>query len=278
MGGGPEDDTAARRFVDGASGGDVVILRASGSLTSYPDYFGGAALGADPAPNSVETVRTSSPFAAGQPAVLCRLADAEAVWLAGGDQSDYLEGWPRSVHRALVEAGARGVAVGGTSAGAVSLGEAAFDASRGTVTSDRALADPLAPEVSLSYPEFALPELEGVYVDSHFTERDREGRLLVFLARFLAEKDRPAVVGVGLDEGMALVVEGGRFAVHGPPGGRVWIYRAEGPATLEPATPLELFGIRRVGLAEGEEGPWPLSFDAYTFRRLVVEEGVVGEP
>ena len=81
--------------------------------------------------------------------------------------------------QALVAATGRGVAIGGTSAGAVSLGEAAFDALEGSVTSEEALADPLRSEVSPSYPIWSQPELARSYVDSHFMDRGREGRLLV---------------------------------------------------------------------------------------------------
>jgi hypothetical protein len=146
----------------------------------------------------------------------------------------------------------------------------------GTVTSSEALADPLRPEVSLSYPSFSQPELQGTVVDSHFTERDREGRLLVFLARFLVERDKTLVMGIGLDEGVALVLEESRFQVFGPAGGAAWIYRVQGPATLQDEAPLTLSGIRRVRLDPGSEGSWPLDFDAFPTVSLQVVEGVVG--
>lgn len=275
MGGGGEDDTAARHFVEAASGGDVLILRATGSLTSYPGYFA-STLAPDPAPNSVETVRTSTPGEAGQEAVLCRIGNAEAIWLAGGNQNDYLDGWPPAVHAAIDAARARGAPIGGTSAGAVSLGEAAFDAAEGSVTSAEALADPLRSDVSLSYPSWFQPELERTYVDSHFMDRDREGRLLVFLARFLTETAHDRVVGVGLDEGMAMVIENGGYTVHGPAGQGAWLYDVSGPATVQAGTPLELDGIRRVRLEDGASGAWPFDFDAAATEELVVVEGEVG--
>jgi len=274
MGGSSEDDTAARRFVEAARGGDVVILRATGSTSSYPGYFTGS-LAPDPAPNSAETVKTTSPAAGGQTAALCRVTNAEAIWLAGGNQDDYLNGWPAPLHAALEAATARGVAIGGTSAGAVSLGEAAFDASRGSVTSVEALADPLRPDVSLTYPTWAQPEFADTYVDSHFMDRDREGRLLVFLARFLTDRGRDRVVGVGLDERMALVVESGTYTVYGPAGQSVWLYEVTGPATVVEGQPLGLAGVRRVRLDAGDTGGWPLDFDAAVSTPMSVTDGVV---
>lgn len=280
MGGGSEDDSAARHFVEGANGGDIVILRATGSLTSYPRYFS-VALAPNPGPATVVTVRTTLPEAGDDPAVLCRVDRAEALWLAGGNQWHYLGRWPDTLHTALAAATMRGVALGGTSAGAVSLGEAAFDARYGTVTSPEALADPLRREVSIAMPSFAQPELAATFVDSHFMERGREGRLLVFLARFLEVRGAGPVVGVGLDEGMALVIEGDEYAVSSEGTGGVWLYEVSGPAELAAGVPLTLQGIRRVVLRNGTSGAWPFDFEnAADVRVLRVEEGlvVVGNP
>ena len=259
MGGGREEDRAARQFVEASFAGDIVVLRTSGSLTSYPNYFIGALASITPA--TVITIRTSNPQAGADPAVLCRVGRAEAVWLAGGDQWDYLGLWPPTLHDSLAAVARRDATVGGTSAGAASLGEGAFDARHGTVSSPEALADPLRLEVSLAYPAFAQPELEGVLVDSHFMERQREGRLLAFLARFLADHGSGPVVGVGLDEGVALTLEFDEYRVTSRGEGAAWLYEVAGPAELAPGAPLTLKGIRRVRLPEGSVGRWPLAFD-----------------
>lgn len=275
MGGGAEDDSAAKLFVEGANGGDVVILRAEGSLTSYPSYFL-STLAPSPRPASVVTIRIDQPEAATHPAVGCRLSRAEAIWLAGGDQWDYLGLWPAGFRIFLGSLGAGVRSVGGTSAGSMVQGEAAFDARLGSITSAQALADPLRPEVSLSYHRlFFHPELSGVLVDTHFSERQREGRLLVFLARFLDYIGRPEVVGVGLDEGTALVVEGWRWRAYGPAGKGIWLYRVRGPATLRPGSPLELSGIERAIVSPGQEGNWPVAHMQASWTRLRVVEGRV---
>ncbi len=259
MGGGREEDIAARQFVEAAVSGDIVVLRTSGSLTSYPEYFIGALASFTPA--TVITVRTSNPESGADPAVLCRVGRAEAVWLAGGNQWDYLGRWPAELHDSLAAVAERDATMGGTSAGAVSLGEAAFDAQYGTVTSEAALADPMRREVSVSSPVFEQPELEGVLVDSHFMDREREGRLLAFLARFLADRGEGPVVGVGLDEGVAIVLEVGEYHVTSRGTGAAWLYEVAGPAILSPGVPLSLDGIRRVRLPHGSVGRWPFSFD-----------------
>jgi hypothetical protein len=157
----------------------------------------------------------------------------------------------------------------------VSLGEAAFDARLGTVTSQEALGNPLDQSVSLSYPSFFAEELSGFYVDSHFADRDREGRLFAFLARFLSEKSRSEVFGLGLDEGVAVVIEGGSFEVYSGGEGAAWLYRVTGPAQLEAGQPLELSGITRTRLGNGADGSWPPIFSELQGVDLRVRGGVV---
>jgi hypothetical protein len=157
----------------------------------------------------------------------------------------------------------------------MSLGEAAFDAREGGVLSEDALQSPLSSAVSISYPSFAHPKLRNTLVDTHFSQRGREGRMMAFLARFLVEKEKGEVVGMGLDEGAALVLDDKGFRVFGPQGVRVWMYRVTGPAFLAEGEPLGLLGIRRVELEPGSQGAWPLDFEAYGGQELQVSEGVV---
>ena len=274
MGGGAEDDAAATLFAEGAGGGDLVILRATGSLNSYPAYFT-TTLAPEPRPSSAVTLLTAIPGTASDPAVLCWVGRAEAVWFAGGSQWDYLGGWPETLHASLSLLSDRGAAVGGTSAGAMVLGEGAFDARLGGVSSAEALSDPSRSDINISYPSFAQPELSGTLVDSHFTERSREGRLLAFLARFLTERGYGSVVGIGLDEGVALVLERGLYSVSTPGEGAAWVYEVSAPVELNAGEPLNLTGVRWIRLAAGNSGVWPIDFDAADGERLDVDHGVV---
>ncbi len=273
MGGGPEGDVASAGFVDAARGGDVLVLRASGSLTSYPSYFRG--LASAPAPASIQTVATAQPERAGQAAVLCRVERAEAIWLAGGNQWNYLGLWPAGLHDALTAVHARGAVVGGTSAGAMTWGEASFAARLGSVTSPEALADPLAAHTELAYPTFFAPELGGTVVDTHFSARDREGRLLAFMARFIHERGASEVRGVGLDEGVALVVDGDRWSVEGPAGKAAWLYEVVDRPELAVAKPLDLSGVARRRLDPGTTGDWPVALEGPGVDRLEVVAGEV---
>lgn len=274
MGGAAEVDAASGTFVAAAGGGDVLVVRATGSVDSYTPYFF-SELGAAPAPASVSTVRIPDRAASADPGVQCRVRGAEALWMAGGDQADYF-GWEIALHTALSGVHARGAAVGGTSAGAMALGSPAFTAALGSVSPSQALADPLGPAVTLAVSAFAAPEMAGVVVDTHFTARQREGRLLAFLARALANSAAAEVRGLGLDEQVALTVENDRFVVTaGTPEARVFVYRMLASSWGGAAGPLNATGIVRVTLLPGNGGAWPLVFEAYAAEVLDVVDGVV---
>ena len=180
-GGAGEVDPAMQWFLERASGGDILVLRVSGS-DGYQDYFY-EELGVDVA--SVETIKFTAPSAASADYVVQRIAEAEAIWLAGGDQGDYVDYWQGTpVEDGLHALVARGGVIGGISAGMAVLGGGYFAAGNGTVMSDEALADPYDDRVDVRHGDFLeLPFLPNTITDTHFDDPDRRGRLLTFLAR-----------------------------------------------------------------------------------------------
>ena len=98
MGGSTEDDRAMVWFLEKANGGDILVLRASGS-DGYNDYFY-TDLGVEV--NSVETIVFNNASAANDTYVLQKIANAEAIWMAGGDQSDYINYWKDTEVEALL--------------------------------------------------------------------------------------------------------------------------------------------------------------------------------
>ena len=220
MGGGQDVDAAFRWWRPYMVRGDVVVLRTSGG-EGYNDYLYRTIGGCD----SVETLVVSSRTLADDPRVAQSLAGAEAIFLAGGDQATYLRCWRGTgVDRALQAAWKRRAVLGGTSAGLAVLGEFVFSAESGTVTSATALQDPYGPRVRLAPRLLALPPLVGVLTDSHFGARERLGRMATFMARLVADQTCAAPLGLGIDEGTALVVgPSGRAAVLGA--GAVWVVR-----------------------------------------------------
>lgn len=248
MGGGREVDAAFSWWRSRVAGGDVVILRTSGS-DGYNDYLYTDIGGVD----SVETLLVTSRALAASDYVTWRVRTAEGIFMAGGDQSTYLEAWKGTpLQDALQQAWLRGAVLGGTSAGLAVLGEHIFAAYEGSVGSSDALSNPYHPRVALDSDFLALPPLAGVITDSHFGARDRMGRLVTFLARLHADGSAGARVGLGFDERTALVVdEHGVGTVMGS--GAVYAVFASQPAEeCTAGMPLSYLNVSYATLTAGQ--------------------------
>ena len=169
-----------------------------------------------PHPISVETLIFQTREAASNPAVIETIRHADALFVQGGDQWDYIRLWKDTpVQRAIADVITRGVPVGGSSAGLAVLGEFVFSARNGTVYSSEALADPYQERVTLDRvlvdsPRLELPPyryLRNIITDSHFQDRDRMGRLLAFLARLAQDGWATAARAIAVDEMTAVLVE-----------------------------------------------------------------------
>lgn len=272
MGGGPEVDEASRLFVEAAEGGDIRILRATGSVTSYPSYFTNE-LAPAPAAASVATIRTDDPSASTDTGVHCQLDRSEAVWMAGGNQADYVFGWSEEVHRRLSGNDAV-VVIGGTSAGAMVMGEVLFDARLASVTSETVLQNPTASSVTISRSPIGQPELRGMIVDTHFSEREREGRLLGFMARTREFIPTGRITGIGLDERSALVIRADSFQVMTTGGAEVHLYAVDSGEQPRSA-PLSLGPVLRMTHQNGSEGSWPPQFIPAQTDTILVRDGVI---
>lgn len=186
MGGASEHDNAMIWFLQQANGGDILVLRASGS-NGYNDYLF-SDLGVDV--NSVETIVFNNSSASDETYIHQRIQTAEAIWFAGGDQWDYISFWRNTAIDSLINDGInnRNLVVGGTSAGMAIQGEYYFSAQNGTVTSASALSNPYNNNVTVDSTSFLENEyLQNTITDTHFDDPDRKGRLTVFLSRILMD-------------------------------------------------------------------------------------------
>ncbi len=214
-GGGGDNDEAMRWMLERAAGGDVVVIRISGG-DGYNDYlFSQLGVPVD----SVETIRITSPAEAEDPGVLARVAGAEALFIAGGDQTAYVEAWRGTALADAIDAlvNDKGAVVGGTSAGMMILGGTYYAPETLGVLSEEALADPYHPYMaSLGYDDFlSIPRLADTVTDTHFGDREREGRLLAFMARMETDRGVDAFA-IACDDFTAVVIDGdGRARVFG---------------------------------------------------------------
>ncbi len=186
MGGAIEDDNAMKWFLKRANGGDVLVLRTSGS-NGYNNYLY-ATLGIPV--NSVETIVCNNATASKDPYVVRKIQQAEAIWFAGGDQWKYISYWRNTPVDSLIDLALtqRNIVIGGNSAGMAIQGKYYFSAQNGTVTSAAALANPYNDLVTLDSAAFIKNKLLGsVITDTHFDNPNRKGRLTTFLAKIFAD-------------------------------------------------------------------------------------------
>lgn len=203
MGGGSDVDAAFQWMISRSGGGDVVIIRATGTdaYNAYVNRLGTV--------NSVETLKIDSRKLADDDGVAQIIRNAEMLFIAGGDQSDYTGYWKgtkvmAAINYLLTE---KKVPVGGTSAGAAILGNYYFSAERGGVDSPEALANPYAQRITIGREDFLrVPYLQNVITDQHFSQRDRQGRAVVFLGRIMKDWDKtPNAIAV--DESTAVCID-----------------------------------------------------------------------
>lgn len=263
-GGGRDVDEGMRRFVEHAGGGDIVVLRASGS-DGYQEYLAG--LGK---PNSVVTLVFKSRRASFDKKVLKIIGGAEGIFLAGGRQDRYYDYWENSPVAALLQScHERGVVLGGTSAGLAVLGQFCFAAKNGGARSKEVLQNPFHKRVSLAkgFIHTKNKLYQNILFDSHFSERERLGRLAVFLARLRQSKMCSNPVGIGIDEGTAVFIDERGFGrVYGRRRVQIVLLKKEaldcqlnkplsmGPVSMARLSKGQQFFLPKWGLGGGQVG------------------------
>jgi cyanophycinase len=233
-GGGDDLDDGFRWMCRLSGGGDFLVLRATGD-DAYNPYISSIC----PQLNSVATLVISSSEGANQPFVAEKLRNAEAIFISGGDQSQYIRWWKGTAVQDILNGRiAAGVPVGGTSAGLDVLGEFIYSALHDTVTTPEALANPFHERVTLDRKFLSVPFLSGILTDAHVAERNRLGRDVAFLARILEQGWTYRASGIFIDEKTAVLLRpDGRATVIGP--GHAYFVRASSkPEICQPGKPL----------------------------------------
>ncbi len=219
-GGSSDNDDGMRWLAEKANGGDVVVLRASGS-DGYNNYIY-SGLGVHV--NSVTSIVITSSAQAEKPEVCEAVENAEVIFVAGGNQWNYYNHWKgtclqEALNKHVQE---KGGAIGGTSAGLAILGEVVYTAEQGTVWTDEALNDPYHWRITLASDFLAIPFMENIVTDSHYNNiygdyNNRHGRHMAFMARMVTDWQMDAK-GIGVNEYTAVGVEpDGTARVFGHP-------------------------------------------------------------
>lgn len=203
MGGSTDVDEAFKWMINKSGGGDFVVIRfdVSFGYNNYIYRMKGI--------NSVETIVISGSADAINPVIANRIRNAEALFIAGGDQARYVRLWRNSPIEDAVNylINTKHAPVGGTSAGCAILGSSYFAALNGSVTSEEALRNPYNSLISLGHDDFINnPVLQNTITDQHFSQRERIGRLVCFMARIKKDQNKnPKAIAV--DEETAVCVD-----------------------------------------------------------------------
>jgi cyanophycinase-like exopeptidase len=240
QGGGTDVDENFVRMGAASGGGDFVVIRWQGTDAYNPYIF--ALCGCD----SVETIVFKNKSAATNPTVIAHIRNAEALFIAGGDQSDYVNNWKNTpIEDAINFVASKPAPIGGTSAGMAIMSQFINSANaKFTLTSSMALANPFDPNLVLDRDFVALAGLEGIITDQHLIERDRMGRTMAFLARLVHDgwtTDGKAIAADRETTALVTPTTGGVevIAVPGHPTPYVYFLRTPGqPEVCQPGTPL----------------------------------------
>ncbi len=290
MGGSTETDAA---FINRAypiiNGGDIVVIRVTGS-SGYQTYFYSGLVSSGPLkPNSVETLIVDTAAKANEPYVKWVVETAEMVWIAGGDQSDYLNYWKNTaMEDAVRTVYSRGGVVGGTSAGAMVCGEFIYDPDGvSSITGAEALGNPYRTNMILETDFLNTTLTRQMCIDTHFYQRDRMGRLVAMMARLRNDFGAPVVFGVGLGERTSMFIGSdriGRVDIQPAvlPTDAAYVFVEDGAtvrARVTPGQPLRYENLLRHRLNAGDHFDFnTLAAAGSETRRITVDGAITPNP
>lgn len=233
VGGGPQPDALVQRFVDlagGAGKARIVIF----AMASEDGLAGGEEKAEDLRKLGAHAINVYiTREQANQDSIVHLLDDATGVWFGGGDQALLTRaiGGTR-VEEAIHARYRAGAVVGGTSAGAAVM-------STPMITGDERHPGGARPDTTDPFKIIARDDIitsegfgliQGAIIDQHFLRRKRHNRLVS------AVLEHPKLLGVGIDESTALLVQpDGTWRVLGA--SAVVIYDARHAAITAPAAP-----------------------------------------
>ena len=196
VGGGTMPDGIRNKFMALAGGKAarlVVIPTASSSADQKEEEEGYLEPWRKHSAASLTLLHTRSRTQADEPAFVKPITEATAVWFSGGDQVELVAPYRgTAVEREFKKLLERGGVIGGTSAGAAVMSDVMIEGGNPRAAVGR-----------------GFGFVTSAVCDQHFLRRSRVNRLLGVLA------DRPHLIGLGIDEGTAFVLEGDRWSVVG---------------------------------------------------------------
>ena len=201
VGGNMQDSTIVKRFIDLAGGTEapIVIIPTAGEADDeYDQYWSGVRAWRENGAKHITVMHTRDRKVADSEAFVKPIREARGVFFGGGRQwrlaDSYLD---TRTHKELAALLARGGVIGGSSAGASIL--ASFMVRGDTKSNEKMIGDHT---VGLGF-------LKNAAIDQHLLRRNRQFDMLEVIDK------HPNLLGIGIDEDTAIVVEGDRFDVIG---------------------------------------------------------------
>lgn len=200
VGGSMKDPAIREKFIELAGGPDapIVVIPTAGGRESYNDITSGVASWRKAGLTDVTLLHTTDPDESNTDVFVESIRRAKGVWFGGGRQwrlaDSYLNTKVHDELRALLD---RGGVIGGSSAGATIQG------------SYLARGDSKTNTVMMGDHEEGMAFLKDVAIDQHLLRRNRHFDLLEIV------QARPELLGIGIDENTAIVVQSDRFYVMG---------------------------------------------------------------
>jgi cyanophycinase len=200
VGGGSLDHVILQRFIELAGGPDaaIVVIPTAGGRNNYNDNAGGAAQMRKYGATNVTVLHTDDRNIANSDEFVKPLLQARGVWFGGGRQWRLVDAYKDTKTEKLFrEVLNRGGVIGGTSAGATIQG------------SYLARGDTKNNQIMMGDHEAGFGYIKNVAIDQHLLARNRQFDMFNILEK------RPELLGIGLDESTAIIVQGNEFEVIG---------------------------------------------------------------
>lgn len=200
VGGAMQDLGIVRRFIDLAGGADapIVVIPTAGGAAEYDRFYPGLRQFRAAGATNLTVIHTNDRAEADSEAFVAPIREAGGVWFPGGRQwriaDSYLDTrTEEELHRVLE----RGGVIGGSSAGASIQGSYLIRGDTQTNT------------IMMGDHEEGFGFLRNVGVDQHLLRRNRQFDMLEVMEAM------PGLLGIGIDENTAIVVQGDEFEVIG---------------------------------------------------------------
>jgi cyanophycinase len=199
-GGGGLPEEVVKRFIEEAGGPDSPLVVVPTALEDpIPAEPGEVKMLKRAGCKNVKLLHTRQRAEADSPEFAGQLKEARGVWFSGGRQWHFVDSYLGTLtEKAFHEVLQRGGVIGGSSAGA-------------SIQADYMVrGDPLGNlKMMAEGYEQGLGFLKGVAIDQHFFKRNRTQDMTDVMAV------HPQLLGIGLDEGTAIIVKGSVMEVAG---------------------------------------------------------------